>query len=221
MSRPSHILSYAAVAAVFVMAITFTSRPLASAQEATKTFIMHPAPKSVAPIGFVDEQGRTRSLGDFRGKVVVLNVWATWCVPCRTEMPTLDRLQAALGGADFEVVPVSIDRGGLDVVSKFFTEIGISNLTKVIDTSGQVLRSVGAVGLPTTLIIDRAGNEIGRVVGPAEWDAPEVVALLKSAMATPSNSGKRTAANESKDANRHDTPGLFTRGVQWLKALIK
>ncbi len=218
MSHPPRTLSYGMIAAVLVMAVAVA--PSAGAQEATKTFIMHAAPKPLAPISFADGQGHARSLSDFKGKVVVLNVWATWCVPCRTEMPTLDRLQAAQGGADFEVVPLSIDRGGLDVVSKFFTEIGISHLTKYTDSSGQVLRGVGAVGLPTTLIIDRAGNEVGRVVGPAEWDAPEVVELLKSVMARPNNSGSRTAAQPTA-ADDRNAPGLFTRGVQWLKALIQ
>lgn len=218
MSQPLRSVLYVAVAA-FVPAIAFTIGPSAVAQEATKTFIMHPAPKPLAPISFADGQGQARSLNDFKGKVVVLNVWATWCVPCRTEMPTLDRLQAALGGAEFEVVPLSIDRGGLDVVRKFFTEIGISHLAKYTDSSGQVLRGVGAVGLPTTLIIDRAGNEIGRVVGPAEWDAPEVVELMKSVMARPSNSGEQAAAVPA--AAEDNAPGLLARAVQWLKALVK
>src|SRR5258708_32216974 len=89
-------------------------------------------------------------------------------------MPALDRLQGSLGGADFEVVPVSIDRGGLETVRKFYTEIGIRNLAMYVDTSGQILRQVGAIGLPTTLFVDRAGQEVGRVIGPAEWDAPEI-----------------------------------------------
>ena len=219
MSQPRRTLSHGMIAAVLVMAVAVP--PSVGAQEATKTFIMHAAPKPLAPISFVDEQGQAHSLSDFKGKVVVLNVWATWCVPCRTEMPTLDRLQAVLGGADFEVVPVSIDRGGLGIVGKFFTEIGVSHLAKFIDTSGQVLRGIGAVGLPTTLIVDRAGNEVGCVVGPAEWDASEVVELLKSVMARPKNFSERAAAPEPMGANRHDPPSLFTRGVQWLKALIK
>lgn len=209
-------LAHLVVAGLLVVATAFATGPFATAQEATKTFVMHPAPKPVAPISFADEQGQARSLSDFKGKVVVLNVWATWCVPCRTEMPTLDRLQAALGSFDFQVVPLSIDRGGLDVVSKFFTEIGISHLAKYTDTSGQVLRGVGAVGLPTTLIIDRAGNEIGRVVGPAEWDAPEVIELLKSVIARPIDASESAAANKPGGAS-----GPFTQGVQWLKALIK
>lgn len=195
--------------------------PFATAQEATKTFVTHSTPRPVAAIDFADGQGQARSLADFKGKVVVLNIWATWCVPCRREMPALDRLQAALGGPDFEVVPLSIDRGGLDTVSNFYAEIGVSHLAKYIDTSGQVVRTVGAVGVPTTLIIDRAGNEVGRVIGPAEWDVPEIVELLKSVMAKTSRPNERAVKNNPMQAAQNDAPGLFTRSVRWLKALIR
>lgn len=205
------------LAAVFVIATV----PLTSAQEATKTFVMHSAPKPVVAISFADEQGKMHNMSDYKGKVVVLNVWATWCVPCRTEMPMLDRLQAALGGADFEVVPLSIDRGGLDIVSKFYTEIGVSHLAKYVDTSRQVLRDLGAVGLPTTLIIDRAGNEVGRVVGPVEWDAPEVVKLLGSVMAKSSNAGKVVGVNARTNAVSDNSSSMLSSSVQWLKELIK
>jgi len=115
--------------------------------------------------------------------VVVLNLWATWCVPCRKEMPALDRLQTSLGGRNFAVVPLSIDHGGRETVAKFYAEIGIRELPIYTDTSGEALRALGAVGLPTTLVLDRAGEEIARIVGPAEWDAPEVVEFLKAVIA--------------------------------------
>jgi len=219
MTRLARLRWQSVLVAAVLVAAAVAIGPFAVAQDATKTFIMHPAPKPVGTISFVDGQGQTRSLSDFNGKVVVLNVWATWCVPCRTEMPTLDRLQAALGGTDFAVVPVSIDRGGLDIVGKFYAEISVAHLAKYTDTSGQILRSVGAVGLPTTLIIDRAGNELGRIVGPAEWDAPEVVTLLRSVMARPIDASR--PAPENSTAARKDTPNLLSRSVQWLKSLIK
>src|SRR5262249_31881956 len=194
------------LAAVAIAAVPFA----ASAQEATKTFVMHSSPKLIASISFADGQGRTRSLRDFKGKLVVLNIWATWCVPCRTEMPALDRLQQALGGPDFEVVPVSIDRGGLDTVSKFYAEIAVTHLAKYTDTSGQALRGLGAVGLPTTLIVDRAGNEVGRVVGPAEWDSPEIAKLLRSVMANPINAAVYGGANAAPaQASPGEVPSLF------------
>src|SRR5262249_34528033 len=123
------------------------------------------------------------TLADFKGKVVLLNIWATWCGPCRKEMPALDRLQAALAGPDFEVVALSIDRGGMDAVRKFFADIGIRNLAMYLDSSGQALRTLSALGLPTTLLIDREGREIGRLIGPAEWDSPEMVEFVRCVVA--------------------------------------
>jgi len=158
------------------------SLPIAAAQEPTRNFIIHDAPKPIAAIQFEDTDGRSRSLSDFRGKVVLLNIWATWCTPCRREMPTLDRLQTALGGADFEVVALSIDRR-MDAVRKFFAEIGIQRLAMYLDSLAKATRQLGAVGLPTTLLIDREGREIARLIGPAEWDSPEIAALISCVIA--------------------------------------
>ncbi|MER8783904.1 TlpA family protein disulfide reductase [Mesorhizobium sp. M1006] len=110
----------------------------------------------------------------------MLNIWATWCAPCRKEMPTLDRLQAKLGGPDFEVIALSMDRGGPDIVKKFFAEIGVEHLALNIDTTGKAMFTLGALGLPMTLLIDREGKEIGRLIGPAEWDSPEMMAFIRS-----------------------------------------
>lgn len=151
---------------------------LAAAQQSSKTFILHETPKPIAAIQFEDAQGGSRSLADFRGKIVLLNIWATWCVPCRKEMPMLDRLQATLGGPDFEVVTLSIDRGGVDVVRKFFAEVGIQKLSMYLDSAGKATRELGVVGLPTTLLVDREVREIGRLIGPAEWDSPEITELI-------------------------------------------
>ena len=168
--------------------------------QAPGNFIMHKAPKPVAAIQFEDAQSQSRSLADFRGKIVLLNIWATWCVPCREEMPALDRLQAMLGGADFVVVPVSIDRGGMDVVRKFYAEIGIERLGMYLDTSAKATRELAVVGLPTTLLVDREGREIGRLIGPAEWDSAEVVEFLKCVIA------KDDAVQSSKESKPAATP---------------
>lgn len=133
-------------------------------------------------ISFEDAGGQPRTLTDFRGKVVLLNIWATWCAPCRKEMPTLDRLQANLGGPDFEVVALSIDRSP-DMVKQFFTEIGIAHLALNIDTSSKAMFALGVFGLPTTLLIDSKGKEVGRLIGPAEWDAPDMVAFIRGYVA--------------------------------------
>lgn len=156
---------------------------LAMAQQPPKNFILHEAPKTIANVAFDDDQGRPRSLADFRGKVVLLNIWATWCGPCRREMPSLDRLKKSLGGADFEVVALSIDRSGTAAVRKFYADVGIRNLAIYIDSSGKVTRELATIGVPATLLIDRDGREIGRLIGPAEWDEPDIVAFLKSVIA--------------------------------------
>lgn len=151
----------------------------ASTPEASFAFTLLEEPRPLPAVDFIDGDGRATTLAVFHGKVVLLNIWATWCVPCREEMPTLDRLQAELGGADFEVVALSIDRMGLDVVRDFYDEIGIKHLAMYLDSSGKASRELGAVGLPTTLLVDHEGRELGRLVGPAEWDSPEVVAFIR------------------------------------------
>ena len=142
-------------------------------------------PKPLPEVQFHDGAGGRRSLADFRGKVVLLNIWATWCTPCREEMPALDRLQAKLGGPDFEVVALSIDQQGAQAVRKFFDEVGVKSLALYIDPSAQAGFKLATTGLPTTLIVNRAGREIGRRVGPAEWDSPKLVEELRGIIQAP------------------------------------
>lgn len=149
----------------------------ATTQEPRK-FVLHEAPQPLPAIGFKDESGQAVTLADFRGKTVLLNIWATWCLPCREEMPALDALEAKLGGAGFEVLALSIDRAGAVVVREFFTEVGIEHLGLYIDASMQASIALAVVGVPTTLLIDAEGRELGRVIGPAEWDSPEMTAFL-------------------------------------------
>jgi len=168
---------------------------------------LHDAPKSVPELVFRDGGGRPVSLAEFRGRVVLLNIWATWCGPCRREMPTLDRLQAELGGPDFQVLALSIDRAGLGVVSEFYNEIGIIHLPMFIDKSNEVSRQLNVVGLPTTLLIDRDGREIARHVGPAEWDTPEMVAFFQRQ--TGRESGSLWPESAGKEARvRTQAPAL-------------
>jgi thiol-disulfide isomerase/thioredoxin len=136
-------------------------------------------PHALPEVRFQDDQGRDLTLGDFQGRVVVLNVWATWCVPCRKEMPTLDRLQSRLGGKDFLVVALSIDRKGVEAVKGFYQEVGIENLAIYVDPSGRGSRGLGLPGVPTTLLIDQEGREVARKMGEAEWDGPEMVSLVE------------------------------------------
>ena len=142
-------------------------------------FALPPHPTSLPELRFVGGDGRPMTFADFRGHIVLLNLWATWCVPCRKEMPTLDRLQAALGGPQFQVVPLSIDRGGLPGVKAFYRQLGLKSLGIYNDPTGRAASDLGAVGIPTTLLVDGEGREIGRKVGPADWDSPQAVAVIR------------------------------------------
>lgn len=147
----------------------------------SKRLTLHSAPKGVPALRFNDGNGIPVSLDDVRGKVVLLNIWATWCAPCREEMPALDRLQAALGGQDFEVIALSIDAGdeGLVAVKRFYAEVDVVNLRVYHDPSAKAGFQLGTVGVPTTLLLDREGRELGRMSGAAEWDSPAAIALIE------------------------------------------
>jgi len=136
-------------------------------------------PPRAAPVQpFEPESGRQRTLADYRGRGVVLNFWATWCAPCVREMPQLDRLSKILDGGAIQVLALSEDRAGAPLVKKFFDVNGIRNLEVLVDGGGRMMREVKLKGLPTTILIDRQGLEVGRVVGMADWDAKETVAFL-------------------------------------------
>ncbi|MFQ5755468.1 MAG: TlpA disulfide reductase family protein [Acidiferrobacterales bacterium] len=142
-------------------------------------------PRSLKDFKFVDGEWKPASLADFQGKTVLLNIWATWCGPCREEMPTLDWLQASMGGPDFEVIALSIDQGGIAVVNDFYRELGLKALRVFVDPSGMAPGALNVLGLPTTLLIDRAGREVGRYVGPAEWDSPEMISVIRQQVNAP------------------------------------
>ena len=149
-------------------------------QRQQRSFVMHDVPRPLPEFGFENAEGQPMTLSDFEGTVVLLNVWATWCVPCREEKPTLDALQAELGSSEFKVVALSFDRAGADVVQDFYSEIGIRNLDLFIDPTMKTTTALGIPGLPTTLLIDRNGRELGRLVGPTEWATAEMIDFLKS-----------------------------------------
>jgi thiol-disulfide isomerase/thioredoxin len=141
-----------------------------------------PRPKPLPELAFVTPAGTKASLADFKGRTVLLNLWATWCVPCRQEMPALDRLQGLRGSKDFAVVAVNIDTARLDRPKAFLQEIGVKNLEFYSDSTAgvfQTLKEAGKViGLPTTILIGKDGCEIGTMAGPAQWDSPDALALL-------------------------------------------
>lgn len=145
-------------------------------------FVHKKSPEPLPEITFNDAAGKALTLADFKGKVVLLNLWATWCAPCREEMPALDRLQKALGGDNFEVVALSLDRKGAEASQKFLTETNAGNLKLYIDATAKQGTALKIVGMPTTILIDKEGREVGRLAGPAEWDSEEAKALITAAL---------------------------------------
>jgi thiol-disulfide isomerase/thioredoxin len=140
----------------------------------------------VPDLAFTDATGKPLTLADLRGRTLLLNLWATWCVPCRTEMPTLDALQAKLGGPGFEVVAVNIDTRDPEKPKQFLKEIGVQKLAYYADPTAktfQDLKSIGrAFGMPTTILIDPHGCEIGTIAGPAQWASEDAVKLIEAAL---------------------------------------
>jgi thiol-disulfide isomerase/thioredoxin len=144
------------------------------------------AARRLPDLAFKDGAGTEKRLADFRGKWLLVNLWATWCAPCRSEMPALDRLQGALGGERFEVVAIDIDTRDPERARRFLGEIGVERLGFYADPSGRVLqdlRGIGrAVGLPTTLLVDPAGCEVAHLPGPADWAGADARALIETAL---------------------------------------
>lgn len=146
---------------------------------AMRDFVLRPTPAPVPEIHFLDRDEQERTLDDFRGRVVLLNFWATWCAPCVEEMPSLERLQAALAGEKFLVLPVSQDRAGLPLVRQFYREHELTGLAMFADRSSSAGRSFKLRGLPTSVLLDQDGRELGRFEGSADWSSQEAIALVR------------------------------------------
>jgi thiol-disulfide isomerase/thioredoxin len=160
--------------------------PLALGEVAAVTVSSRP---TAAPaLTFEGPDGKAKVLADFRGKAILLNLWATWCVPCRREMPSLDQLEAQKGGPDFEVVAINVDTTKLQNRRSFLTAAGVNKIRFYADPSGsvfQALRSAGAtIGLPTTLLIDKDGCSVGSIAGPANWASPDGLHLVDALIGT-------------------------------------
>ncbi|HEV2677651.1 MAG TPA: TlpA disulfide reductase family protein [Aliidongia sp.] len=141
-------------------------------------FILQTPPAPAPDVTFSDGENATLGFKDFKGKVTLVNLWATWCAPCVKEMPSLEALKKAHGGADFDVVTISEDRGARKVVDPFFEKNGLAALPRYIDAESAVGRAFRVRGLPTTVLLDRDGNEIGRFEGGADWSGPDALALI-------------------------------------------
>src|SRR5215813_7213706 len=158
--------------------------PLAHGEVAALTMASNPL--RLPDLAFQDADGQPKKLSDWRGKTVLLNLWATWCVPCRKEMPALDELQGKLGGKDFEVVAVNIDTRDPEKPRNFLKEANLTRLTFFNDQKAKVfqdLKSIGrALGMPTSVLVDAQGCEIGTIAGPAEWASDDAMKLIKAAV---------------------------------------
>lgn len=148
-----------------------------------KKLMFHEAAKPAGTASFETPEGEVHTLEDYRGKVVLLNFWATWCAPCREEMPYLDALQAEFGGDDFEVVPVATGRNRVAGVKKFFGEVGVENLPILLDPKQALAREMGVMAMPVTVLLDREGNEIARLMGDAHWASDSAKAIVSALIA--------------------------------------
>jgi thiol-disulfide isomerase/thioredoxin len=187
MSSSARILFATLVAAIVVAGLAAIymlweqddedAAPLGSVHKFTARWDGAPAPE----ISFQDGEHRKLTLADFRGQVVLVNFWATWCTPCVRELPSLDRLQARLKSSGVKIVALSLDRGGVDAVKAFFAENGIHNLDVYVDPTMAAQQAFDIPGLPTTVLIDREGHDRGRLIGPADWDGADAAELVLSA----------------------------------------
>ena len=144
--------------------------------------VIHKAPRPRLEKQVESRSGAAKQVEDWEGKVVVLNFWATWCPPCRKEMPSLDRLQGAMGNDGFEVVALSMDRASVEKIDNFFMSINVEHLDIFREPSLRIGTEAGVLGMPITLVLDRQGREIARLQGEAEWDGPNAQNLLNQIM---------------------------------------
>lgn len=164
--------------------VTERLKPLARGEVAG--VLVPDQPRKLPLLSFKDGEGRDVTLADFAGKTVLVNLWATWCAPCREEMPALNALEEELGGDAFTVAAVSIDTQGLDKPKEFLKELNITRLGFYADETARIFQDLKvagrAVGLPTTLLIDKQGCEIGYLPGPADWASDDAKALIRAAI---------------------------------------
>lgn len=173
-------LLYLSLAMLANSAVADTSALGALREGDMRKLAFHSEPLDSSDVAFKAEDGSEMTLADFEGKHVVLNFWATWCAPCRKEMPGLSTLQAELGGDNFEVVTVATGRNPRPAMEAFFAEIGVDNLPLHSDERQSLSRSLGVLGLPVTLILDPEGQEIARLQGDAHWDSDSAFAIVNA-----------------------------------------
>jgi len=141
---------------------------------------VHTQPEDSSDKVFTTPEGESLTIADFQGRTVLLNFWATWCAPCRKEMPSLDAVQVALGGDTFEVVAVATGRNEIRAIKTFFAKYGVNNLKIYLDPKSDLARDMGILGLPTTAILNADGKEVGRLSGDADWASEDALAVLRA-----------------------------------------
>jgi len=179
-------LLYTAIAAgaIFVGLTFFDNEPQAdfSALEALRDGDMKKlnfsAPRAFVDTAFMGEDGQPMNFETFKGQYTVVNFWATWCAPCRKEMPTLDALDKAFEGKGLDVVTIATGRNPQPAIDNFFDEIGVENLPKHLDPKQALARDMAVLGLPVTVVLDRNAREIARLTGDAHWNSPEAIRIL-------------------------------------------
>ena len=171
------IAGLVSLAAMLVSGATFAAGPKITGH--MQNFTLAPAARSRAGVQWKDGDGKAVGLDDYKGKVVLLNFWATWCAPCIRELPSLDRLQASLAGDDFSVVALNINREGKRKAKRMMRRLKLKNLGLNLDREVMVAKSLGVLNIPTTFLFDRKGREIGKLEGGAEWDEKESITLIR------------------------------------------
>jgi thiol-disulfide isomerase/thioredoxin len=169
----------AATAAGTLAAAARPRKPLAATLPAIQNLTRIDPPKDVPDLAFTGADGTSHHLTDFKGRGMVVNLWATWCVPCIEEMPSLAALSKALAPSDIAVLPLSSDRGGASVVSAWFDEHEITGLPVLIDPQGSLARAFGVRGIPTTFIVSTANQQVAKLEGATDWSTPEAQAMIR------------------------------------------
>ncbi len=178
MRKLKSILLYTALGLLANAAVAETGNLADLLEGDMRKLTLHSAPIASSDVGFTNADGSDMTLADFNGKYVLVNFWATWCAPCRKEMPQLSALQTQLQGDSFEVVTIATGRNPRPAMEAFFDDIGVDNLPLHTDARQALARSMGVLGLPVTLILDPEGHEIGRLQGDADWASDSAIALL-------------------------------------------